>query len=86
MLEIRTGHFGNDLNIYQNGRRIARTDVFRRHRAFYLVDDSGQNHSNSITAKDATPRNLSREPRRVLGLLGLCGLDLPADTEVVFVG
>ena len=86
MLEIRTGNLGSDLNIYQNGHRIARTDVFRRNRAFYLVDDSGQNHSNCITAKDATPRNLAREPRRVLGLLGMCGLELPADTEVVFVG
>lgn len=84
-LEIRPGIFGNDLNIFANGKRIARTDVFRRQRAFYLVGDDSQNYGNLILAKDATPRKLSREPRRVLGLLGLCGLDLPADTVVRFV-
>lgn len=86
MLEIRAGYMGNDLNVYLDGRRIARTDVFRRQRAFYLVDDSGQNHGPSIVAKSATPRRLSREPRRVLGLLGMCGLNLPGDTQVVFKG
>ncbi|MGB1140157.1 MAG: hypothetical protein ACPG1A_04605 [Halioglobus sp.] len=86
MIEIRTGNMGNDLDIFHNGRRIARTDVFRRRRAFYIVDDSSENNGVAIDAKDATPRKLQREPYFVLSLLWACGVEMPAGTEVAFIG
>lgn len=86
MIEIRTGNMGNDLDIFYNGRRIARTDVFRRRRAFYIVDDASENNGVAIDAKDATPRKLQREPYLVLGLLCACGVDMPAGTKVAFIG
>ena len=86
MITIRTGSMGNDLDIFHNGRRIARTDVFRRRRAFYIVDDASENNGVAIDAKDATPRKLQREPYFVLSLLSACGIEMPQDIAVVFAG
>jgi hypothetical protein len=73
-----------NLNIYADGRRVARSDVFRRRRALYLVGDDSQNYGAAISAKDATPAKLARTPRAILGMLGECGLDLPESTVVVY--
>ena len=80
MIEIRPKYHPGDLRdwrVFVDGVAVADSGTLRRRRSVWLLDGSA-----AVYAPEATARKMAAEPARVLGLLGLLGVDVDGPVTV----